>query len=246
MDADEPADDLDAGYSSPEDIDFSTLTTGWRRVGLLEADLYLGMQGMNVGIVDQVVTLWEYELLREYFQREHTPGELAMQVSAFSQMWVFAVYELMRVWRERLATLRKWSTTGGFATALKNLEAEESDNLNALNRRRQIERCRDDPEFLNRAQSEWDVFAPIYRQVELMRMNLAKHAAPGRANVVPRAPGYARINMECGSLTYEVIDEERNYSYMHRRDIAESLRKAFRELEKIQPQTGDATEEPKS
>lgn len=37
---------------------------------------------------------------------------------------------------------------------------------------------------------------------------LARHAAPGKGNVIPRAPGYGRINRWRGALDDELIDSE--------------------------------------
>jgi len=65
---------------------------------------------------------------------------------------------------------------------------------------------------------------PIYRIIEIFRMNLAKHCAPGKDGIMPRAPGYGRINRWCGSMDYELIDRDGYYITMNRRDIADALR----------------------
>lgn len=209
------------------EIDFSILTMRWRGLTLFEDDLFLGMQGMNIGVADAVITSWEYDLLREYNELEKTPLDTAMKVSAFSQMWLFAVYEVMRVWRDRLYNYRKWHGAGGLDTIIANLGSEDEPNFTKDVKRRQLERYRNDESFRKRADSEWALFEPVYRTVELLRMNLAKHAAPGKDSMLPRAPGYGRINMFCGALDFEAVDKDGSYYLLSRRDIADGLRTAF-------------------
>jgi hypothetical protein len=40
----------------------------------------------------------------------------------------------------------------------------------------------------------------------------------------PRAPGYGRINMLCGSMDYELADRDGKYYLVNRRDIADFTR----------------------
>ena len=54
------------------DIDFSRINVVFRQLVLFD-DMFLNMQGMNVAIVDSLVTDQEYDLLREYFETERTP-----------------------------------------------------------------------------------------------------------------------------------------------------------------------------
>ena len=199
----------------------------WRNLALLQDDLYLGMQGMNIGMADATITDWEYSLLREYFEIEKTPIESALHVSAFSQMWILTAYEIMRVWRERVYNYKKWHDNGGIAQAIENLSGDDPLNMTKNVRKRQLERYHDDSEYRERSDREWELFRPIFRLIELMRMNLAKHAAPGKASVMPRAPGYGRINGLCGAMDYEVVDKDNNYYTLNRRDLAERLRAAF-------------------
>ena len=218
------------GYTPIDEIDFSIITMGWRRLALLEDDLYLGMQGMNIGMTDATITQWEHSLLREYIEIEKTPMESALHVSAFSQMWLITAYEVMRLWRDRVYKYRKWHSNGGIDQVIKNLSEDDSLNMTIKVRKRQLERYRDKLKYRNRSNSEWDMFEPIFRMIEILRMNLAKHAAPGKDSVMPRAPGYGRINMMCGAMDYEVIDKGSNYYILSRRDVAEELRSAFKKL----------------
>lgn len=209
------------------DIDFSILTMRWRDLSLFQDDLFLGMQGMNIGIADATITSWEYSLLREYNELEKTPLDSAMHVSAFSQMWLFAVYEVMRVWRDRIYSYQKWYKAGGLDTAILNLGSEDELNFTKDVKRRQLERFRDDEAFREKADKEWSRFEPVYRMIELLRMNLAKHAAPGKDTMFTPAPGYGRINMNCGAMDFEVVDKNGACHLLNRRDVADALREAF-------------------
>lgn len=61
-------------------------------------------------------------------------------------------------------------------------------------------------------------------------MNLAKHCAPGKDNLLPSTPGYGRINMLCGAMDYELINKDGSYYVLNRRDIADGLRKVFSQI----------------
>ena len=217
-------------YNPLAKIDFSIITNSWRQLAFFD-DMYLGMQGMNLGLSDSVITSYEYNLLKEYFEIEKTPLDSALLVGAFSQMWVFATYELMRLWRDRRYKCKKWYENGGLDLAIQNLTDEDSLNLSKNIRKRQLEVYRDDESFREKVDKDWDHFEPIYRLVELYRMNLAKHAAPGKDSVIPRAPGYGRINMHCGALDYELVDKDEILQIVNRREIAKMLRTAFKEME---------------
>lgn len=71
-------------------------------------DLWLGMQARNLALVDMgLLRGMEANSLSLYFQHMRTPAmELTFQ-SAVSQMWIFAVYEFLRTWRERAKHLIK-------------------------------------------------------------------------------------------------------------------------------------------
>lgn len=214
----------DVPYESWNQLDFSIITMGLKRLPFFEDDLYLGMQAMNVGIVDSVITEQEYALLREWFEIERTPTEMATAVSAMSQMWVYGLYEVLRMWRDRRYEFEKLRQNGGIELKLENMPDDDPLNLTIEIRRQQLLRYKDDPSYRAKIDEVWSKIEPIYRMIELFRMNLAKHSAPGRDGVVPRAPGYGRINRWCGAMDYELIDRDGNYSFLNRRDIAEALR----------------------
>lgn len=222
---DEPPFEYDPPYVSQGSINFSIITNGLKRLPFFIDDLFLGMQAMNVGLVDPVITNYEYELLRTYLEIERTPTQLALLVSAFSQMWIFGLYEVLRMWRDRRFQFKKLKDNGGIDSKLAHMEEKYDDNLTSDVLKRQLARYKVDEVYQEEIELVWSKIELVYRMVELFRMNLAKHCSPGKEGVLPRAPGYGRINMWCGAMDYELINKEEMYSVMNRRDIADFLRK---------------------
>lgn len=221
-------DDFDAGDELPykpfEQLDFSIITMGMKGLPLFQDDLYLGMQAMNVGIADSVITESEYALLHEYIEIERTPLETAMAVSALSQMWVYGLYEVLRMWRDRRFQFEKLRQNGGIDPKIESMPDDDPLNLTIEIRKGQMLRYRDDQNYRDQIDKAWSDIEPVYRMTELFRINLAKHCAPGKDGILPRAPGYGRINMWCGALNYELIEKDGSYTILNRRDIADALR----------------------
>ena len=211
-------------YKSLNDIDFSIITMRIKFLPFYEDDLYLGMQAMNIGISDSVITNYEYELLREYIEIEKTPSDTALAVSALSQMWVYGLYEVLRLWRDRKYQFSKLFSNGGIDLKINGMSDDDPINITIETRKSQLKRYKDDSGYRTKIDETWDRIEPVYRMVELYRMNLAKHSAPGKNDVMPRAPGYGRINKWCGTMDYELIQKDGGYAVMNRRDIADCLR----------------------
>ncbi|MGN6225753.1 hypothetical protein [Pseudoxanthomonas sp.] len=218
------------GYQGWDELDFSVITSRLRQLPLFDDDMWLGMQAMNVGLVDMVVTQHELELLAEYMEIERTPMQSALTVSALSQMWVYGLYEVLRLWRDRRYQLKKLYDNGGIDLKLASMPSEDEVNLAAHFRRKQLEQYKIDADYRNLIDRAWERLEPIFRMVELFRMNLAKHSVPGTGTAIPRAPGYGRINMMCGSMIYELLDKEGFTHFLNRRDIADQLRKALADV----------------
>jgi hypothetical protein len=139
-------------------------------------------------------------------------------------MWIFGLYEVLRMWRDRRYEFSKLAASGGVGAKLESLRSDDELNATIEVRIRQLQKFRDDAEYRARIEADWARLEPAYRMVELFRMNLAKHAAPGKDTITPRAPGYGRINRWCGSMDYELISKDGTYTTMSRRDIADALR----------------------
>lgn len=221
----EPGDEIP--YTPLDELDFSLITSGMKWLPFFEDDLFLGMQAMNVGIVDSIITQQEYSLLREWIEIERTPGGSAMAVSALSQMWIYGLYEVLRLWRDRRYQFIKLFENGGVDLKISSMPEDEPVNPTIETRKKQLLRFKQDTCYRDRIEKTWANIEPVYRMAELYRINLAKHAAPGKDAVIPRSPGYGRINRWCGSLDNELVDKDGHYVTMNRRDIAEGLRAAI-------------------
>ena len=217
-------------YESWNKLDFSVITMGMKKLPFFKDDLYLGMQAMNVGVVDSVVTEQEYALLRKWFEIDRTPVELAVAVSALSQMWIYGLYEVLRMWRDRRYQFEKLRQNGGIDPKLESMTDDEPFNLTIEVWKRQLLRYKEDSAYRAKIDEVWTRLEPVYRMTELFRMNLAKHCAPGKDGVVPRAPGYGRINRWCGAMDYELVDKDGYYSFLNRRNIADALRDVVKEV----------------
>jgi hypothetical protein len=230
-------------YKSLEQLDFRIITTGVKKLPFFEDDIFLGMQAINIGLIDQLITQYEYELLREYNRIEKTPDS-TMAVSALSQMWIYALYEVLRMWfarKRKCESLKKefdsLQEDEEKDEWLKDKDIDDDSNLTASIQKTQMLRFIHDDEYRKGIDNTHQNLEEIFRGVELIRINLAKHEAPKYKKAIPKSPGYGRINDWCGSLDFQLLEKNKNYtdivdndSYyttLSRRDIADALRNFF-------------------
>ena len=101
MSDDDPDDSSDEDlYEDPDRAPDIGLAAALRTLPLF-TEPYLHMQAMNLDLVDRFLVDQETRLLQEYFEQERTPLPTTMFVSAFCQLWIFGLYELLRTWRQR-------------------------------------------------------------------------------------------------------------------------------------------------
>jgi hypothetical protein len=196
-------------------------------------DLYMGMQAMNLDIVDDVLEQQEAVLLREYMELERTPVPQALLVSALSQLWVFGMYELLRTWRQRVNDVLKFTYA-----AQKMKAAERKKFVDA--RRRKVKRITkhaiDSPwryfaktlrskKFLSQLENAIDRSELAFRRIEALRISLAKHEVPRSDGMAAMAPGYGRIDMTDGSIYWQIVLEGREVDLISRRRIASDCRR---------------------
>jgi len=190
-------------------------------------DLYLRMQAMNIDLVDAYLTDWEHSLLMEYMEKERTPLESAVTVTAFSQMWIFGLYELLRTWRQRALEVY------GFAQELRLLD--ETARATFISEKEQqikeamalagsevfywppFERAAKDDNYVESIRKAVDQSERLFRRIESLRMSLAKHEVPKTKGPFAMAPGYGRIDMTTGSLQWQVVLQENEVDLISRR-----------------------------
>jgi hypothetical protein len=185
-------------------------------------DVYYSMQGQNVMLVDVYLRDVETDVRNEYYKLERTPVQSMMFLSAISQMWIFSVYELLRTWRQAVRDINKE------AAILSPAAGDEPDGLSQLataSRRSYVDRARTDLAFIEEMDRAKDQVDQVFRRIEALRMNLAKHEIKGRKQLAI-GPGYARLDESTGSLIWIVDLGDNNCDMLNRRDIADELRVA--------------------
>jgi hypothetical protein len=92
--------------ASDEDFDYGgddddpekiPIINAFRKIPLFD-NLFLHMQSTNIAITDEFLQDMEHQRLDRYLERERTPLVEAVFVSAWSQLWIFGVYEIIRTW----------------------------------------------------------------------------------------------------------------------------------------------------
>jgi hypothetical protein len=187
-------------------------------------DLFLNMQGQNVMLVDFYLQDLERDLLREYIEIERTPFPSTLIVSALNQMWIFGLYELLRTWRQRVRDLRHEAAKSLPAPVNVPNDEPALKDLAILYRQEQLQRLRDDPVFATEVDEAYDRMEPLFRRIEALRMNLAKHEVPKMKGVPALAPGYGRIDMMSGSMVWQVDLGDMAVDMVSRRSLADQLR----------------------
>lgn len=221
---DEP--DLQQGlpYEPLDRIDFSKFFAGLGSLVFLENDMFLRMQAFNLQALDEWTTQLEYSVLREYMESERTPEE-AFFLNAQSQMWIMAIYELLRTWRQRVKYVEDLANSNGIPGEIERLR-KETDYFHAGVEARinLLEDAAKDKGFVDRILRDRKRVHVPFRRIEAIRINLAKHEVRGKKGSIANMPGYGRINTWCGSLDYELSVGRYILGTISRRDVADSVR----------------------
>ena len=221
----------------------TTLSETLRELPLLD-DLFLAMQALNIELVDDHLKELETDLLRKYIELERTPTADALFVSALSQMWVFAVYELLRTWRERAREIINWAQSFGRiqaeqredAIARKRAEIERrAAEAGDVETRWQLFERATDEAFVSDLRSALDRAEVIFHRVEAVRVTLAKHEIPRSGRAYATAAGYARIDTTTGSMQWSIELGRNETELTSRRELADQLRTLGEPNERILP-----------
>jgi len=220
---DEDWDDAPA-YRDPNEIEQAELNEALCSLSLMD-DPYLRMQALNLAVVDQFVMDLEYDVLRRLNSEDRTPGPEAMFLNAFSQMWSFAAYELLRTWRERAKEVIKLHENGGLTLKIEALGKDPGfRHVGREIRADQLRTFLIDPTAINKIKEDLRLIHIPFSRIEFIRIALAKHEVRGNKKSVAYAPGYGRINSWCGSLDYQLENGGAILGNINRRDIADALR----------------------
>lgn len=216
------------GFVPPDRINFSALGRSLRDLPLLGDNPLLSMQVTNLEVVDKFITQLEHKLLRQLIADEETPVPEAIFVLAQSQMWIFAAYELLRTWRQRISEIVKWADCGCLEPRLAKLQ--ETDDYFHLGRSvlaGQVKEAIDSPELVSALRKSKKSTHFLFGWIEAIRVSLAKHEITSRKNKnkpTAAAPGFGRINPYCGALDFEIENGKYSLRTINRREIAEDIR----------------------
>ena len=212
-------------YGPASSVESRALRKALCDLSLLGDDPFLSGQAFNLAIVDEWLTQIEEELLHQLFREDRTPMPEAVFVSAQSQMWIFAAYELLRTWRQRAEDLRKLASKGGLELKLAALRRDVGFvHFGREVRAGQIEKVLEDPARVEAISDDLKRTYIPFTRLEAIRVSLAKHEVRKRHNSVALHPGYGRINQWCGALDYEIEHGRTSVGTINRRDIAEEIR----------------------
>jgi len=198
-------------------------------------DLYLQMQALNIHIVDAYLVDMEHDLLNEYMETERTPLEKALIVSAFSQLWILGLYELLRTWRQRSINIIK------FAEELRFLDNSARESRISEQKERikkavgfggsegfywpAYEKAAREDDYAELIRKKVDQSERLFRRIEALKVSLAKHELPKvRETSFAVAPGYGRIDMTDGSIYWQVVLRDNEVDLVSRRSIANQCR----------------------
>jgi hypothetical protein len=208
----------------PDDIQAFELATALRGLVVLDDDPYLRMQAINISIVDKWLMTLETKVRIARFNEEKD-YETEVFLSAITQMWLFAVYELLRTWRERAKDIQKWAANGGISLKIATLEKDRGFRHLAQEAFTDLlKRVAADPTVLSSIADDLARTHVLFGHLEFLRVALAKHEISGKAKQLAYAPGVGRIDSLTGSIAYELSKGRIILAELKRRDVADGLR----------------------
>jgi hypothetical protein len=72
-----------------------------------------------------------------------------------------------------------------------------------------------------------------FRRIEALRVSLAKHEVPKSKGALAVAPGYGRIDMSSGSISWQLVLEGKEVDLVSRRTIANQCREISQDFSKF-------------
>jgi hypothetical protein len=197
-------------------------------------DIWLGMQVRNIALVDVTyLRPLEHDALSAYMERERTPGDILLPLSALSQMWIFSLYEFLRTWRQRADFILKLAREFDH-TRTENREAFVNDAAKKLDAKKRMLQIGPemhathlaqftDGEFVKEVQAYRNRTDDLFREAEALRVTLAKHEVPKTSGLLAEAPGYGRMNYRDGSMYWFVTLKDETQIKVDRRELGNAF-----------------------
>ncbi len=212
---------------APEPIGESKALYGVLKFLPLMDDLFLRMQAQNIAMVNAHIIDIERSMYSKYMERDRTPVSEALFTSALSQMWLFSLYELLRTWRQRVQEVLTHAERFAKGKVPATVIPESPDYHTNLAYLHALVRAEKDSEFLEKMRKAKAVLEPVFRELEGVRVTLAKHEIPKRQCVKAANVGYARIDPLSGSMNYQYINKDGYSSVVSRHSIVQLILLAF-------------------
>lgn len=221
-------DDEDRDEALPRDsdeIEAHELFSALRGLAALDDDPYLRTQALNVSMVDKWLMRLESEVRDTRFGEEKRNREGEIFLGALSQMWLFAIYELLRTWRERAKNIQKWASNGGLPLKLAALEKNRAyPHLAQEAFIGLLKRVIADSSIVTEIADDLARTHVLFGQLEFLRVAIAKHQVSGKEKQLAYAPGVGRVDTWTGSMSYELSKGPTILGELKRRDVADQLR----------------------
>ena len=211
---------------------------------LFEENIFLKMQAQNIAMVDDYLCELEKDLLRESIETDKTPIPSALFLGALSQMWIFAVYELLRTWRQMIREIVE--------IAGKSFASDSGNQRMRSIKKKKIKRPKiseeviegyynipfrkfaSNPKMIEILLEAKAAIDPVFRRIVELRIMLAKHEVAGAQGVRANAPGYSRIDMMTGSLYWMVDKKDGTSETISRRSLSDGFRQVSLEAVKAE------------
>lgn len=207
---------------------------GWSQTIPFCDDIWFGMQARNIALVDfTFLRPMEDDALEAFLEREKTPTDILLPLSALSQMWAFSLYEFLRTWRQRADFLLKW------AADYETIPADERDAFKAkakaaIEGKRRMLRIGPemyaghlelffDASYVEKVKTYRAQTDGLFREVEALRVTLAKHEVPKTNGLLAEAPGYGRMSYENGSMYWAITLKDNSQMIVERRSLADEF-----------------------
>lgn len=168
----------------------------------------------------------EISTLRQSFSDDRVSFEDSLFLSAQTQMWIFAAYELLRTWRGRAKKLIALSKTGGLDAKIAALNVEQKHApVGNLIYAKQLAGVKADPKLVDQIDHDIDLTHVTFGLLSYVRVALAKHETQGSRTGKPSgSSSMGRADRYTGSVQYELTNGPSIWGYVSRRDIAEGIR----------------------
>jgi hypothetical protein len=196
--------------------------------------VYLSMQAQNIAAVDHVLERMEDDLYSEYMRTDQTPFDGFVLVSALSQMWVFALYELLRTWKQmarelvdydkKLRLIRGQPGFDGKKAKIARPAKRGSDEFLEEIHSDRLRQVEIDASYASAVEKAVAQIQPAFQRLSNVRIALAKHEVAGAPGMKAFAPGYARFDHLTGSLCWIITLKDGTSDIISRRRIADSVR----------------------